>query len=452
MTKYLQPVLDQIPTQLRDIPRWVVWKDKKPFSPTQRRGPVDITNPQNWFSWDACAAAQAGAHWHGVGIVLNGDGLVGLDFDKCVEAGVPDPRALAILRRLGCTYVEVSPSGKGLRGFGRAHFKPTGKGVVDGIRVEVYSSGRYLTVTGHRVWEGEIGELNGFALFELLEDLSPNAPGAASLGMTKQAPPSALNRRETEDQQNTEEGTDTEVILPAGLRDIAVTGDLMPAGIGQRNCKIFDLARWAKARYPNAKASDLRPLVQDWHTQALPLIGTKDFAETWHDFVRAFDKVAFPAGHAYALAVARIDDTSLLPPTIESLGYGELTKRLVRLCRTLKDSFPGNTPFFLGCRTAGHHLGCGHVIASKLLKTLVLDGVLIVAAPHTKKKAIRYLMNEALWNHEPKQIRQLDLPNDFVRGETGNVLQFHRPALRAASPNSTAEQLPTAGTRAGDRQ
>jgi primase-polymerase (primpol)-like protein len=56
-----------------------------------------------------------------------------------------------VLANFAGTYAEWSPSGEGIRIFCRA--KPMAAGVnVDGV--EVYTSGRYLTVTGHVLAEG----------------------------------------------------------------------------------------------------------------------------------------------------------------------------------------------------------------------------------------------------------------------------------------------------------
>lgn len=72
-----------------------------------------------------------------------------MDFDDCLTAGVldDDPRkAVEILD----TYSEISPSGEGIRLF-VLHGKiiSARKLKVDGKSREIYSSGRYLTVTGH---------------------------------------------------------------------------------------------------------------------------------------------------------------------------------------------------------------------------------------------------------------------------------------------------------------
>jgi primase-polymerase (primpol)-like protein len=67
--------------------------------------------------------------------------------------------ARRFLYKLPRTYVEVSPSGEGLHVWGRATV-PTGRRVlVDGLSVEVYGVGRYLTVTGEVFTPGPLADL-----------------------------------------------------------------------------------------------------------------------------------------------------------------------------------------------------------------------------------------------------------------------------------------------------
>lgn len=77
---------------------------------------------------------------------MNGDGLACVDLDKCLAGGVLASWAAEIVAAAGRTYVEVSPSGRGLHIWGRA---VVGKGF-RGAGFEVYDRGRYLTVTGER--------------------------------------------------------------------------------------------------------------------------------------------------------------------------------------------------------------------------------------------------------------------------------------------------------------
>lgn len=83
-----------------------------------------------------------------VGFVLGG-GIGGIDLDGCVsESGELNWQAREILRRTGPTWVELSPSGRGLHIWGLLDEGPGRVVDFEGQSVEVYSSGRYFTVTG----------------------------------------------------------------------------------------------------------------------------------------------------------------------------------------------------------------------------------------------------------------------------------------------------------------
>jgi hypothetical protein len=85
----------------------------------------------------------------GLSFALNGDGLVGIDLDDCRDPGTGDLEEWAsdIIGRFR-SYAEVSPSGRGIRIFLRGTLPPGGckKGAV-----EVYGTGKFLSVTGQRV-------------------------------------------------------------------------------------------------------------------------------------------------------------------------------------------------------------------------------------------------------------------------------------------------------------
>ena len=70
---------------------------------------------------------------------------------------------MQLLEHLGAGYIEISPSGKGLRAFGFAPSLSQGcKGSYDGLNIELYSSERYLTLTGNAIKTDGLREFNGF--------------------------------------------------------------------------------------------------------------------------------------------------------------------------------------------------------------------------------------------------------------------------------------------------
>lgn len=168
----LTPDFEAIPDELRRLDRWVCWDlrqgSKVPCDAKLVNACASSTDETTWASFtQACSAylEREGDEdaYSGVGIVLNGDGLVGVDIDHCVTDGVVDPSAINLLERLGATYIEMSPSGTGLRAFGYGESLDTGcKGTVDGLAVELYSTARYLTVTGRAIKSNGLSALKGF--------------------------------------------------------------------------------------------------------------------------------------------------------------------------------------------------------------------------------------------------------------------------------------------------
>lgn len=154
--------VDGIPVEMRASPRWLLWKwdwkqtrqkwDKPPRTMTGALG--DCSDPDKWCAFDdAVRAYRNGARFDGIGFAL-GDGYAGVDLDRCrdPETGVIAPWAQAIISKLG-TYVEVSPSGTGIKLFCRGSLA-SGRRVIefpDGSRLEMFDTGRYFTVTGRRL-------------------------------------------------------------------------------------------------------------------------------------------------------------------------------------------------------------------------------------------------------------------------------------------------------------
>jgi primase-polymerase (primpol)-like protein len=126
---------------------------------TTRNSAASSTDPSTWTDYESAALSSVGV---GVGFVLSADDrIVCVDLDDCLDSrGRLLDWAQPLLDNLPATYVEVSPSGTGLHvwGFGDVIKGRCTKGI------EVYGSGRYLTVTGKR-WRHSVGtfaELNSW--------------------------------------------------------------------------------------------------------------------------------------------------------------------------------------------------------------------------------------------------------------------------------------------------
>lgn len=200
--QFIAPDLSRIPPELRALPRWVAWRAEAEPGAAPRKVPYDSkalnakassTDPATWASFAEAEAAYLEREgepdaFTGIGIVLDGDGLAGVDIDHCVTDGKPDPAALALLDSLGAAYVEVSPSGTGLRAFGYAERLERGaKGKANGLDVELYTTGRYLTLTGQTIKAGPIAPLRGFG--ELAERIRADRKVNPETGEVSMVPP-----------------------------------------------------------------------------------------------------------------------------------------------------------------------------------------------------------------------------------------------------------------------
>lgn len=143
----------RIPAELAALPQWVCWgakgKARKcPYNP--RTGyPAKAGQPDTWADLATAAKAVNAGRYEGVGFEFNGGGIVGVDFDHCIEGGQLDAWAAAWVQRFD-SYTELSPSGTGL------HIICKGKLPGEAVkrpRAELYDRGRYFTVTG-QPWGG----------------------------------------------------------------------------------------------------------------------------------------------------------------------------------------------------------------------------------------------------------------------------------------------------------
>lgn len=130
---------------------WTPWhsaggrKWKTPYRPQFPELKAAANQPRTWSGYDLAFDAHSQAGFAGIGFVFAaGGGLVGVDLDNCIQGGQLDPSAAAWVERFN-SYIEVSPSGKGLHIFCRGELP--GKGVKKPL-AEMYDRGRYFTITG----------------------------------------------------------------------------------------------------------------------------------------------------------------------------------------------------------------------------------------------------------------------------------------------------------------
>jgi hypothetical protein len=144
--------VENIPEELRVRPQWVVWKavgdkpDKVPYSArTGHR--ASSTDLLTWGTFEEALEAYENGEYAGLGFVFSSaDPYTGIDLDNCVdEDGEIAGWALETVRYFD-SYTELSATGTGLHIIVRGEVPNRKKG-----DVEVYSSKRFFTVTGHAV-------------------------------------------------------------------------------------------------------------------------------------------------------------------------------------------------------------------------------------------------------------------------------------------------------------
>lgn len=158
--------------ELQQLDQWVVWRyeirdgnpTKPPYNPRTGRY-ASSTDCATWGTYGKAMDAyeRSKGRYEGIGFALQqGSGIVGGDLDGCIgKDGKIAEWAIEIIRKID-TYTEISPSGTGVRFVCRGSLpavlkKDLSKEIakLDGIDkapgLEMYSEGRYLTITGNHL-------------------------------------------------------------------------------------------------------------------------------------------------------------------------------------------------------------------------------------------------------------------------------------------------------------
>jgi putative DNA primase/helicase len=155
---FLHARIENIPGELKALRQWVLWRGeqrgdrmtKVPYSAAGNKASSSDSN--TWADFGSAAEAYRSGSWDGIGFVfVRGGGLTGIDLDHCVGQNRElEPKAAAIVSALG-SYTEYSVSGSGLHVIVRASveqgIRASSRSRLD-IPVEIYSHGRYFTITG----------------------------------------------------------------------------------------------------------------------------------------------------------------------------------------------------------------------------------------------------------------------------------------------------------------
>lgn len=361
--------LDQIPRVLTERSQWVGFKvtnkGKTPCVADSPKQKASSTNPKTWRPFHvACDGFKRGM-FNALAYALDGD-FIGIDLDDCFLESELAPHAADIVSHCQ-SYTERSFSGDGIHIL-LAGSLPDGKGRKrNGI--EMYERKRFFICTGDRL---------------------PNAPTEI------RANPAALSWLLGSVTETTET-TEAICSVVSALSVVSVTHSpseviLMttPKRPGERNRKLLDLARGFRfnAGMANLPLRELKPFLRQWHERALPIIDTKDFAETWSDFVHAWPKARVPLGVDVLTQAWQRAQTA--PPPAAATDYDSApVRRLVGLCAALGDFSPDRR-FFLSMHAAAKLLGESHMQVGRWLKMLQADGVIELVRTGNARRASRY--------------------------------------------------------------
>jgi len=157
------PDFSAIPEALKSRPQWLCWcleqkaGAKKPakmpyYASGKRRTGVQGSEADRaaLVTFDVAVAAMVSTKATGIGFAfLPGDGLIGIDLDKMVDAqtGELSPRAQKIIEACA-SYTEWSPSGNGFHIYVLGTTDTTKD---NGIGVEMFCSKQFFTVTGRHL-------------------------------------------------------------------------------------------------------------------------------------------------------------------------------------------------------------------------------------------------------------------------------------------------------------
>ncbi len=142
----------------------------------------------------------------------------------------------------------------------------------------------------------------------------------------------------------------------------------LPIAPGQRNRSLLDLARmlWAIEGLDTGMAN-LRGIVKRWHAGCVHTITTKEFDQTWIDFVRAWERKKWPKGQT---VLALVEEAKRRPLPKAALFFDSPRRRLlVALCAVLQEKM-GDDVFYLSGPDAGKCVGLTPKCAWEALNAL----------------------------------------------------------------------------------
>lgn len=358
----LQCQVDQIPREMRERPLWACWDASKRPRQAIKSLRIAKVNDESHFHAIDQAINRMNTHKDacGIGVLLNGDGLACIDLDKCVTNGIIDPKAMSFLDVCEVGYIEYSPSGTGLHGFGFAAPAPGRRFSYKGLSVEFYTQGRFMTVTGHVVRNEGLKQINTGLLNET---------------------------EDTEDTEDTDviEEMESNILSPGySWQEIKLGPNCFATGHGTRNKALFHCARVLVGVDSRMRKSLKKEFLTWWLEANKTKIRTTDWEENWIDFEHAWSRVKHPHGEQWAKAIQLADSLPL-----QSEIEGDKAKRTYRICVALSQ-LNADGEFFVSLDQLSLEIGVDRSYAGKLIAALQRDGWISMIKTHTPKNARRF--------------------------------------------------------------
>jgi putative DNA primase/helicase len=162
-------MFENIPSILKDVDNWLCYDDRDNIKDNEKKAPRDLKGKllKEWtkkgYSFNECIKSIEQGYNSGLGLVLKNNGIVILDYDKCLsDVEVNDKldyikpifkdkeSESSILSDINTlkSYTEISPSGKGLHIVVLADKKD----IYTTKPIEIYSYNKYIRFTGNSVF------------------------------------------------------------------------------------------------------------------------------------------------------------------------------------------------------------------------------------------------------------------------------------------------------------
>ena len=152
-------IYDNIPKFIKDTGQFCNWryetrkgsKTKVPYNPITKRN-ASVNAPETFADFETVVGAVE--NYDGIGIRVNGR-IIGIDLDHCVADGKMFSWAKEIVERFSDTYIEISPSGTGIRILAlmpEGYIYDTSTFYIKKGNIEVYApnaTNRFVTLTGN---------------------------------------------------------------------------------------------------------------------------------------------------------------------------------------------------------------------------------------------------------------------------------------------------------------